>query len=150
MTELWTVEDIGRFAKYGRKELAKIMATEGFPKPSAPGAWDREEVCNWFKGFTEPEFVGPVQTFRFYREQKTALYRHFGDAGQLLYVGIASDPFRRLENHEHCSPWFWLVTRVEIEWHPNRGAAEEAETKAIRSENPAYNRRDVPRVAIPA
>lgn len=69
----------------------------------------------------------------------TALYRHFDAAGRLLYVGISLNAVARLSQHRQCSAWFREIARVEIEWHPSREAACEAEVQAIRSEQPLHN-----------
>jgi GIY-YIG catalytic domain len=69
----------------------------------------------------------------------TCLYRHFDSSGQLVYVGIASDPFRRLSQHEKWSRWYDQIDTIKIERHPNRKAAEAAELEAIRTEKPLHN-----------
>lgn len=71
---------------------------------------------------------------------KTALYRHFDTTGRLLYVGISISAGTRTEQHRRASAWFEDVTRIEIQWHPNRAAAEAAEWKAIKNEKPLYNK----------
>jgi prevent-host-death family protein len=73
-------------------------------------------------------------------DQPTALYRLFDAAGRLLYVGIACDPEQRFKSHASTAPWWPLVERKEIEWRPNRSAAELDETHAIKAEGPLYNR----------
>lgn len=71
--------------------------------------------------------------------QRTALYRHFNAAGELLYVGISLSAVQRLSQHKQTAAWFAQIARVDIEWHPSRQAAEEAEKAAIRKENPRFN-----------
>jgi len=94
-------------------------------------------------------------------DRPTALYRWFRpfDSGQCLqdppappdvrcgcrglaYVGIAVDPGRRAVEHFRRSPWFGEVdgTEPEIEWHPNRQEALDAETEACELEHPIHNR----------
>lgn len=70
---------------------------------------------------------------------KQALYRHFDQAGQLLYVGISLSPFTRARQHGMHSPWFEDVTRINIEWFETRSQAETAEYQAIKRERPLHN-----------
>lgn len=69
----------------------------------------------------------------------TALYRLFDAADQLLYVGISTQPETRWTQHAADKPWWPLVQRREVEWHPDREAAEAAERSAIGAEEPLYN-----------
>lgn len=70
---------------------------------------------------------------------KTALYRHFDAVGQLLYVGISLSAVARLAGHKQTAHWFENIARVDIEWHPTREAALEAEVSAIQLEHPLHN-----------
>jgi predicted GIY-YIG superfamily endonuclease len=71
----------------------------------------------------------------------TYVYRCYSDDGRLLYVGAAEDIERRLR--EHCrslwSPWVGQLADIAVEWHPDRGTAEDIERQAIASESPLYN-----------
>lgn len=71
---------------------------------------------------------------------RTALYRHFSEAGLLLYVGISEDEPRRREQHRRASPWFHLVARTTVDPFPSKEDALEAERAAIRDERPKFNR----------
>lgn len=71
---------------------------------------------------------------------RTALYRHFGADGVLLYVGISNDVLRRLLQHSERSGWFRRIARVEVEWLSSRRAALDAEALAIQREAPRWNR----------
>ena len=69
-----------------------------------------------------------------------ALYRHFDAAGVLLYVGVTRTPNIRLANHLLSSNWRDLITTITIERFLTRVEAVQAETTAIRTERPLYNR----------
>jgi predicted GIY-YIG superfamily endonuclease len=58
---------------------------------------------------------------------RTALYRHFGKSGRLLYVGVSLNAPARLAQHREHSHWFAEIERVEFEWYPSRSAALIAE-----------------------
>lgn len=71
--------------------------------------------------------------------EPTDLYRHFDQAGKLLYVGISISAVGRLAAHAQRSRWTHLVARVEITKYPSRKAALIAEEVAIRDERPEFN-----------
>lgn len=71
--------------------------------------------------------------------QRVALYRHWDADGVLLYVGISADPRVRRRTHERHSVWTEFAVREEVEWHPDRQAAEVAERDAIVAEKPLFN-----------
>lgn len=67
------------------------------------------------------------------------LYRHFGENGELLYIGISLSVTTRLGQHRLTSPWFEKISRIEVEHFSNRIDALNAEKKAIKSESPKFN-----------
>lgn len=69
----------------------------------------------------------------------TALYRQFNASGDLLYIGIALDPFKRLLQHHRGSVWTSEQMTMTTEWHPSRPAALRAEKAAIIDEKPEWN-----------
>ena len=75
----------------------------------------------------------------------TNLYRHFNEAGALLYVGISLSAVNRLSAHSQKAPWFSEIARIEIEKFDTREAAQAAEKQAIAREKPRYNVRHVPK-----
>lgn len=79
---------------------------------------------------------------------KTALYRHFDEAGRLLYVGISLSAFQRTRQHGQAAPWFEDVERIEIEWFSARHEAEGAEWRAIKNEKPIYNKQFNQRASV--
>lgn len=67
----------------------------------------------------------------------TAVYRMYGRASELLYIGMTSQ-LRRFDNHA-TKRWFPLVARIDLEWHPTEASARLAEHRAIQVERPRYN-----------
>ena len=80
-----------------------------------------------------------LQTF----DDGCTLYRHFNADGALLYVGISVNALSRLGEHRQSSEWYKQIVKVTLEHFPSRKEAEEAETKAIKSEKPKFNVRGV-------
>ncbi|MFG3136083.1 GIY-YIG nuclease family protein [Streptomyces sp. NPDC048211] len=76
--------------------------------------------------------------------KRTALYRLRDASGQLLYVGMSNNLKTRWHQHSISKPWWHLVARRDIEWHPDRLTADAAETAAIATEGPLYNIDKVP------
>ena len=73
------------------------------------------------------------------KEAPTALYRHYSSNGELIYVGISKNPYRRTGEHKALSEWFDKVSTIKIEWLPTREEALKAEKAAIKNENPKFN-----------
>lgn len=85
--------------------------------------------------------------------QACALYRYFDCTGDLVYVGISSQPSARHKAHTKAD-WMTYSAYRKVEWFPKREIAEWAETIAIENEKPAVNLKpgrddDVPRWAAP-
>jgi len=74
-----------------------------------------------------------------YRLKPCALYRLFNNAGDLLYIGVASNALARVGAHDACV-WFRSVSRVDLQWFEHRNAAEAAERAAIAKEKPRHNK----------
>jgi prevent-host-death family protein len=72
-------------------------------------------------------------------DQRTALYRLYGEGGALLYIGITNDPTARFEQHAGDKEWWPSVNRHTVEWFEDRPSAAKAEADAIRAEDPAHN-----------
>lgn len=80
-----------------------------------------------------------------------AVYRMFGRAGELLYVGMTGH-LRRFDDHA-VKRWFPAVSRITLEWHETEASARVSERRAIQAERPRYNIEGTPkrpRRAIPA
>ena len=72
-------------------------------------------------------------------DERTALYRFYGEGGALLYVGITANLESRWLDHERLKPWWPQVARKTFEWHEDRPAALKAELAAIKTERPVHN-----------
>lgn len=70
---------------------------------------------------------------------RTSLYRHFDEAGELLYVGVSLNHVARLGQHSKSASWFEQIASITIEHFMDRASAIEAEKVAIKSEAPRYN-----------
>lgn len=70
---------------------------------------------------------------------KTSLYHHFDRSGRLLYVGISLCHIKRLAQHRNKAHWYWDIANVKVTHYPSRNAAERAERRAIRTQNPLHN-----------
>lgn len=82
---------------------------------------------------------------------RTAVYRLFDIDGRLLYVGISNNPHARWRSHAHTKPWWGDVVTREIEWHPTREGAEQAETHLVGALRPKWNTAPgMPRRGLPA
>lgn len=73
------------------------------------------------------------------KPESHALYRFYGDTGQLLYVGITNDPARRISQHAAKKNWWRAVRGISLEWYSNREDAAAAEKRAIAIEKPMTN-----------
>ena len=72
--------------------------------------------------------------------QETALYRWWDEADLLLYVGISDELSGRTGSHIKGSSWMEFAARSTIARYPTRPEAKEAETAAIKSEHPIFNK----------
>lgn len=66
------------------------------------------------------------------------LYRLYDENDRLLYVGISHSARFRLMQHVR-KVWWKDVSRKEVEKHPNRKAALQAEKTAVHTERPIWN-----------
>lgn len=69
-----------------------------------------------------------------------ALYRFYGAAGELLYVGITRNPSARWKAHGRTKEWWTEVARIDLETFESRESVLAAERAAIRAEHPRYNK----------
>lgn len=73
------------------------------------------------------------------KNKRHYLYRHFDNAGALLYVGISNNPYKRIGDHKRLSDWFDNVANITLESYPTRNAVRWAEQDAIYIEKPIHN-----------
>lgn len=81
----------------------------------------------------------------------TWVYHAFCEHNGLLYVGVASDPERRVRQHLYAKPW-WRheVDMVLAELYPSRRQALDVESSAIHNMRPTYNLRgQAPPICLP-
>lgn len=94
---------------------------------------------DWVRGkFPAPQPAAPKAPI-LDRARPTKLYRHYDAAGELLYIGISLRAAYRLRQHMVSSHWADRIARITVEQHPDRPAAEQAETLAIEREKPLFN-----------
>lgn len=71
--------------------------------------------------------------------ERTALYRIYGEADVLLYIGITNCIPVRWNGHQAVQPWWDEIRSLAIDWRESRQEAAEAERAAIQAEQPKYN-----------
>ncbi|MDR3083918.1 MAG: GIY-YIG nuclease family protein [Streptomyces sp.] len=79
---------------------------------------------------------------------RTALYRLYSKAGELLYIGISHKPDVRWGQHSEEKEWWPAVDRRDVEWHETRASAERAELTAIAAEKPLHNKVGTPAFTV--
>ena len=72
--------------------------------------------------------------------ERTALYRVYDGQDTLLYIGISNDFGTRWKQHAKVQPWWGEHRRMTVEWRDSRPEAEAAETAAIKTEHPRFNK----------
>lgn len=70
---------------------------------------------------------------------RTALYRLYDATGTVIYVGIASNPHTRWEQHAGDKSWWPDVVTREIEWCETRQAAADMEAAEVIARSPKWN-----------
>lgn len=93
-----------------------------------------EELPNRRKRTPKPGWVPPQKTTKIQH-----LYRHFDDAGRLLYVGVSLSALFRLLQHHSTAHWGEEIVTVTIERFATRAEVLRAEREAIENESPLYN-----------
>jgi predicted GIY-YIG superfamily endonuclease len=73
-------------------------------------------------------------------DKVNVLYRFYSAAGELLYVGITNDPWRRFSQHRSQKDWWSDVSTICQQSFNTLDELKSAEKKAIQSESPRYNK----------
>jgi len=68
-----------------------------------------------------------------------SVYRHFDKNGQLLYVGLTKDLFKRQYSHALKADWRRDISYITIQHFESKQEAIDAEYIAIKEENPVWN-----------
>jgi predicted GIY-YIG superfamily endonuclease len=69
----------------------------------------------------------------------TYLYRACDYTDTPLYVGVAHDYRKRLEQHQRRAVWYRDAAYFTLELYPDRFTALKAEAASIYAESPTYN-----------
>ena len=124
---IWSAQECADYLGIGKTAfLNYTQHIESFPaRCPLPGhpRWPAKGVSDWFA----------------MRKRMTCLYRHFDDAGNLLYVGIALSPLSRLRAHRSRAHWFDDIASITIERFSDLAAARKAERVAAATEGPRFN-----------
>lgn len=77
-----------------------------------------------------------------YEARECAVYYHYAPDGELLYIGNAYDPWKRMDQHRLKQPWWGEVDEgaMRVEWWPTKASAEVEEASEIRRLGPKYNK----------
>lgn len=67
------------------------------------------------------------------------MYRIFGEADELLYIGMTNSPGIRWNGHQLVQPWWDELRSLTVEWRDSRPEADAAEKAAVLAEQPKYN-----------
>ena len=73
------------------------------------------------------------------RQRQTCIYKCFTSEGECVYVGASVNPVGRARQHGKDSPWFQLVTRIEVEWLSDGEDTAARELEEIRRMTPKNN-----------
>jgi predicted GIY-YIG superfamily endonuclease len=73
-------------------------------------------------------------------DETNVLYRFYSALGELLYIGITNDPWRRFSQHRSQKDWWNEVSTICQQSFATADELKTAEKMAIQSENPRYNK----------
>lgn len=76
--------------------------------------------------------------------RRTALYRLYNAANEVIYIGTSYKPADRLKQHRDLKWWWPQVKRHEVIWFPDQFFAERVELEMIGIEKPIHNTTGVP------
>lgn len=125
----------------GNPDLAASIVTT---HPSDAAELRRIEQEDERSGPSARVLVAPEVPLKRHLPRRTALYRHLDADDVLLYVGISGNLAARDEQHAGGSVWHLFVARVESVLLDTRDEALQAETAAIETEVPIFNKKKAP------
>jgi len=73
------------------------------------------------------------------RPHECAVYRFYDVVGDLLYVGISWNPYRRWAAHRRRAAWFARAARVLVDVYESERDALRIEREWIRNASPSWN-----------
>lgn len=85
------------------------------------------------KTYWKPEPTG------YKAKEPTTVYRIYGRARQLLYVGIAVNPKNRMSQHRATKSWWGEVVEIDAVLYPTRDEARWVEKVEVLLALPKYN-----------
>ena len=74
---------------------------------------------------------------------ENVLYRFYNCDGELLYIGITNNPWRRFSQHRQDKDWWHEVVNICQQSFKTLDALKAAEKRAIERENPRHNKQFV-------
>lgn len=95
-------------------------------------------------GLAAPFPAGRETPHELVRPSETGLYRFYDRFGDLLYVGISWNPFKRWGRHRRAAAWFGRAVRVVVDVYSSEREALRIEREWIRHARPAWNIRSRP------
>lgn len=93
--------------------------------------------------FARPFPTGVETPHELVAPHETALYRFYDPDGDLLYVGISWNPFKRWSTHRARAPWYDQAARVLVDVYTGERQALRIERDWIRNAWPTWNVRSV-------
>jgi hypothetical protein len=126
----YRVEEVRAMAQVDRKTIERAMKAGRLP-------FVRLDTVILIEAGVARDFVREYIEAR--ENGPTQLYRHYDDAGVLLYVGISLSTILRLSQHKTDSAWFGRISTIKIEHFATRRDAIAAEVRAVRDERPLHN-----------
>ena len=68
-----------------------------------------------------------------------AVYWCYNRRRELIYIGMSSQPLRRLYEHDNSRSWLPKCVKLTLVWYATRTHAKIAEREAIKQHKPRYN-----------
>ena len=72
-----------------------------------------------------------------------SVYKIYDKDKNLLYIGSSMLVITRINNHASTKDWWNDVNSIQVSHFADKTTALKEESKAIKNENPLYNRQDI-------